>query len=136
MIPAFQRPCAIRFSSVFSVAKWLSTQGLVFHLIEPDKYLGDCGIQGGRDVVVQIHLHQQVHQFFRFMHKNPVFPGTRDDLLGNQAVASGDDARCQIASLIGEGDGLLIRDAMAAGHVLVPIDGPGAGRPLAGVLPA
>ena len=64
----------------------------------------DGTVQGWWYMIVQVHLHQQGHEFFRFMYVNAMFLGARYDLLSYRATALRDDARRGGAGFVGYGN--------------------------------
>lgn len=55
--------------------------------VQPCEQFCHSQIKLWRNVLVQLHLHQQTYQFFRFMHINAVLSGALDDRTGNQPAA-------------------------------------------------
>lgn len=75
-----------------------------FDLIQPGQEFRNGNIELGRDVLIEIDLRKQSHQFRGFMDEESVFAGTQDDLVGNQPFPFGNDRRGRITGGIFQGD--------------------------------
>ena len=63
--------------------KWLARFLRLFNMIKPGQKFRNCPVEQGRDLAVEVDVHQQRDQFLRFVHEDAVLGRHGDNLLGH-----------------------------------------------------